>query len=431
VLPLVRRFFALSALQVVIGTVTSIIAARSLGPSGRGELAAIAVPLSLLPYALSFGLTTFASRSAAAGRDLGLVLGTAGALAFAIGCAAVAPCLALATVLAEGNQGVHTVLVVGFALLPLALAANVLADIGLGLQAWNRVTVQRLIPMLTTLVGYLLLLAFGAFTSAAAGAVVLAGGMLSVVPFLPIIARARPLRFRPAVAREALRFGTRAMPITLSQLLNHRLDQFLMVPLVSRRQLGLYAVAVTISGMAGMLASAMNTVLYPKVAGGEDVGIAAVLRRGLFAVACICLLLAVVSPILLPLAFGRDFGDAVPMLLILLVAAIPLAGVTILSAVFAAGRRILLAGMSEIVTLGVTVIGLLLLLPPLGGIGAAIVSLVAYTMNFAWLLSIARRDFGGATPSYLLIRRAELTEIRSRARSFLTSGRGAPARQAP
>jgi O-antigen/teichoic acid export membrane protein len=431
VLFLVRRFFALSALQVVIGTVTGIIAARSLGPSGRGELAAIIVPLSLLPYPLSFGLTTFASRSAAAGRDLGLVLGTAGALAFVIGCAAVAPCLVLATVLAEGSRGVYTVLVIGFSLLPISLVANVLADVGLGRQAWNRVTIQRLIPMLTVLLGYVLLLLFGVFTPASAGAVVLASGFLSAIPFLPIASRARPLRFSPAVAREALRFGTRAMPITLSQLLNHRLDQLLMVPLVSRRQLGLYAVAVTISGIAGMLASAMHTVLYPKVAAGEDISIAGALRRGLFAVACLSLLLAVVSPIFLPVAFGRAFGDAVPMALILLVAAVPLAGVTILSAVFTAGRRILLAGMSEIVSLGVTVIGLLLLLPSLGGIGAAIVSLVAYTVNFCWLLAIARRDYGGHIGDYLVIRRAELSELPGRARRLVTIARGAPARQAP
>ena len=430
-LGLVRQFFALSALQAVVGTATGIIAARSLGPAGRGELAAILVPLSLAPYALAFGLTTFASRAVAAGRDVSSVLGTAGALAFAIGCAAIAPCLALAAALIEGSHSMHTVLAIGIALLPVSLAANILADVGLGLQAWRRVIAQRLIPMLTALLGYLLLLAFGLFTPASAAAVVLAGGLLSVAPFASILVRARPLRFRPAVARDALSFGARALPITLSQLLNHRLDQFLMVALVSRRQLGLYAVAVTISGIAGMLASAMNTVLYPKLAAGEDLDVARALRRGLFAVTCGCVAAAVVSPVLLPIMFGSAFGDAVPMLLILLAASIPLAGVTILSAVLTAGRRILSAGVSEIVALAVTVVGLLLLLPPLGGIGAAIVSLVAYSLNFAWLLVIARRDHGGGTADYLLVKWSEVSELHDRARTAITIGRGASARQVP
>jgi O-antigen/teichoic acid export membrane protein len=431
VLGLVRQFFALSALQAVIGTATGVIAARSLGPSGRGELAAILVPLSMAPYALVFGLTTFTSRSVAAGRDLSFVLGTAGALAFAIGCAAIAPCLELAALLADGSHAVHTMLVVGFALLPVTLAANVLADAGLGLQAWGRLIAQRLIPMITALLGYVLLLVLDLFTPASAAAVVLAGALLSVLPFTPIAWRARPLRFRRTLAREALGFGRRALPITLSQLLNHRLDQFVMVALVSRRQLGLYAVAVTISGVVGMLASAMSTVLYPKLAAGEDVDVARSLRRGLFGVTCLCVMAAIVSPVLLPVAFGSAFEDAVPMLLILLAASVPLAGVTILSAALTAGTHILQAGVSEIVSLGITIVGLVLLLPPLGGVGAATVSLVAYTVNFAWLLAIALRDYDGGVGEYLVVRRAELSEFYDRARRMVTIGQGARTRQGP
>ena len=218
------------------------------------------------------------------------------------------------------------------------------------------------------------------------------------------------------------------MPINISQLLNHRLDQFLMVPLVSRRQLGLYAVAVTVSGLAGMVAHAMSTVLYPKFAAGEDLGIARSLRRGLFAVTSIAIEAVIVSPVLgRPIAFGMAFRDAVPMLLILLAASIPLAGVTILSAMFMAGKRILAAGMSEIAALAFTVAGLLLLLRPLGGIGAAIVSLVAYSANFAWLLTLARKDHGGRWTDYLIIRRDELGEARRALRRLVTLRRADPA----
>ena len=68
----------------------------------------------MAPYALSLGLTTFASRAAASGRDLGLILGTAGGMAFAIGCVAVPGGIALAHLLARDHDGVLTVLVVGF-----------------------------------------------------------------------------------------------------------------------------------------------------------------------------------------------------------------------------------------------------------------------------------------------------------------------------
>jgi hypothetical protein len=99
--------------------------------------------------------------------------------------------------------------------------------------------------------------------------------------------------------------------------------------------------------------------------------------------------------------------------------------------VLTAGRRILRAGASEIVSLGITLVGLVLLLPPLGGVGAAIVSLVAYTVNFAWLLAIARRDHGGRVVDYLVLRGAELSEFYDRARTVITIGRGASERQVP
>jgi peptidoglycan biosynthesis protein MviN/MurJ (putative lipid II flippase) len=113
------------------------------------------------------------------------------------------------------------------------------------------------------------------------------------------------------------------------------------------------------------------------------------------------------------------------MALILLVASIPLAGVTILAAVFSAGTRILAAGVSEIATMGLTVVGLLLLLRPLGGLGAAIVSLVAYTFNFSWLLRIALRDHGGTLAEYLFIRRDELGQVRAAIRRVFAMRPGA------
>jgi O-antigen/teichoic acid export membrane protein len=169
-----------------------------------------------------------------------------------------------------------------------------------------------------------------------------------------------------------------------------------------------------------MLASAMSTVLYPKFAAGEDLSVARSLRGGLFAVACLSAGLAAVSPVLLPLAFGTGFREALPMVFILLAAAVPLAGVGVLAAIFTAGHRVLQAGVSEIVALAVTVTGLVLLLPSLGGVGAAIVSLAAYSLNFTWLVLIARHDHGGRLRDYLFIRRAEIADLRHLARRLLT-----------
>jgi O-antigen/teichoic acid export membrane protein len=74
-------------------------------------------------------------------------------------------------------------------------------------------------------------------------------------------------------------------------------------------------------------------------------------------------------------------------------------------------RRPGIAGVGELLALGLTAVGLLLLLPSLGGIGAALVSVVAYAVNFAWLLAIARRKIGGSLRDYLVPTRGDVAVL--------------------
>jgi O-antigen/teichoic acid export membrane protein len=249
---------------------------------------------------------------------------------------------------------------------------------------------------------------------ATAGAAILAGGVLSTLPFVPIVKRSWPPRFSIARAKQALRFSGFAWLIQMSQLLNHRLDQMMMIPLVSRRELGLYAVAVTISGVTNMLAPSIGMVLYPKLAAGEAIDVASTLRRGIAAVALSSAACAVLAPVFVPLVFGSRFRAAVPMLLILLLANVPLGGANILASAYTSRPRIALASMSEVAAVVVTVLGLLLVLPAWGGVGAATVSLAAYLVNLCWLLIMARRDFGGQFRSYLVATRRDVSELSAR-----------------
>jgi peptidoglycan biosynthesis protein MviN/MurJ (putative lipid II flippase) len=66
---------------------------------------------------------------------------------------------------------------------------------------------------------------------------------------------------------------------------------------------------------------------------------------------------------------------------------------------------------TEGVALVVTIVGLLLLVPPLGGEGAAIASLAAYTVNLLALVVLARRRFGGSVAHFLLPRPADARAV--------------------
>ena len=77
---------------------------------------------------------------------------------------------------------------------------------------------------------------------------------------------------------------------------------------------------------------------------------------------------------------------------------------------------------AELAALVVTAGGLWLLLRPLGIYGAALVSLVAYTVTTFWLLFEARMVTGVAIANFLCPRRADLYFLTGTAREFALSG---------
>ena len=72
-------------------------------------------------------------------------------------------------------------------------------------------------------------------------------------------------------------------------------------------------------------------------------------------VAIAALLLAAVTPTMIPFVFGEEFRDAVPMVLILLAASIPAAAGTVLSSALVAANRARATMRAELAALAVTI----------------------------------------------------------------------------
>jgi O-antigen/teichoic acid export membrane protein len=231
--------------------------------------------------------------------------------------------------------------------------------------------------------------------------------MLAIMPAIVSLRHEGPFVFDRAVARRATKFGPAAWLWELSSLSNARLDQLLMVKLVSARELGLYAIAVTASGMSTVFLSAIGPALLPKVARGAHDLAPRACRLSLLATAAGAVSVGVAGPFLVPLLFGPAFRAAVPMLEILLLAGVPATGVQVLSSALLAGDRPRWTAAAEAAAVFVTIPGLILLLPGFGGVGAAAVSLVAYSVTFGVLLIGARRRFAVAVRVFLIPRVAD------------------------
>src|SRR5262249_46311124 len=159
------------------------------------------------------------------------------------------------------------------------------------------------------------------------------------------------------------------------------------IRLTSSTQLGLYAVAATLASFSLVLTASLQTAIFPRSAREDrDLAMRAT-RVTLAGVALASLAVGAITPFLLPALFGANFSHAVPMALILLAAGVPYAGAQILGVVLTAWGPPKPAARAEMLALAVTLPGVFILIPPFGGGGAAVVSLVAYSASFAAQLS--------------------------------------------
>lgn len=392
--------------------ITSPLQARALGPIGRGDLAAIMIPIALAPTILSLGLGSYLGRESARGRSLGVLAGSVGTVLILLG--VVVACVAPlgASLFAGGRKVVYVWVFLGLVTMPLSMFAWMLNDFANGVGRWNALWVRQVMVPLGTLVCFVVLYLIGSLTVTSAAAVTLILGFIAIAPLLPLVREIGMPRFDCQVCREGLAFGSKAWLGGLGSLVNVRLDQLLMTRLVAPRELGLYVVAVTASTFfVNPVMGALTQGLVPRSASEDFSWLGRVLRMTIVGVVAVGVCTAVAVPVMLPLVFSRAFADSVPMVLILLLGTVPLAGVSVLSTALTVGGRPGFSAISELVAVGVTVPGLIVLLPMWGGVGAAVVSVVAYSLNFTILLIGVKRLTSVSWRDLLLVRSRDVVEV--------------------
>lgn len=388
------------------GFITGPLLARALGASGRGDLAAVVVPLTLAPGILGLGISGYSYRALPRGRAVGEVLGSLGLPLVLIGLLAAAAAVPAADALAGGRATVHTFLIVGFVSTPLMLVGSLLLQSLAALERWRRVAATTLTPFAVTSVAIIVLYVTGRLTVATAATATIAGALLSTLPGLALLSANRPT-FRPSLAREGVSFGVKGWLGGLALTANLRLDQFLMITLVAPRELGLYAVATTLAGASGLAVGGLSPPLMARIGAGETHLMPQAVRIMVTATVGFNIALALVTPLLLSVLFGPQFREALPMALLLLAAQVPLAGALVLSSALQADGAPLIPTVAEGIALVITVAGLVTLLRPLGGVGAAIVSFAAYSTSFVYQVVMARRRTGTPLSRFLVPTRAD------------------------
>lgn len=413
----VARLASVNSVVVLAALVTSPILARALGPSGRGDVAAILVVLGLAPLLCDLGLYVYISRERARGvRRLGDVLGSTLPIVLAGALTGVFLAVPIAHAIGRGRDDVTLFIALGLLLLPLTAFFQVLYGVLTGAQRWQPVIIAKLLTAGGSTLLIVALSIVGGVTVSSVAIVLIVSSVVGNVPLLVALRGSRPWRFRSKIAREGLAFGARSWVWSLAGTSVVKLDQLLMAVIVSSRELGLYALAVTLATASAPLTGAVVTALLPRVAAGDPTLAARSCRVAIFVALVYGIALGIVSPFLIPLVFTSGFTGAVPMLLILLLAHVFFVPTQVLGTALIAAGSPGAAARSQIVGLGVTVVGLVIALPLAGGVGAAIVSVLAYAATSAVVFVAAVRAFGVPPARFLIVNASDIRWCKDRLR---------------
>ena len=412
----VARLTGVNVVVLAAGLVTGPITARALGADGRGELAAILAVLTMAPWVLDLGLSQWVARERARAQRREDVLGAAMPVALGCSLVGVAAAIPLSHLLGDGRSVVVTFLQIGLFLVPVSVALQTLLGLAIGESRWRLYAATRVVASVLPAVAIVVLAVIGELTVASAAASYLACGLLAGLMLLTTVRGVRRLALDRGRARAATAFGAKSWLSTVGGAANNRLDQVLMAGLVPSRELGLYAVAVTIPSVTYGLIVAVSAALFPRVAEGDGELAALSCRVTVCLVSVVGLALALLSPALIPFVFGAEFRDAVPMVIILLFASVPLSVAVILASALAAAGDPAAAMRAELAALALTVPALVAFLPDHGGLAAAVISLVAYTVRLAIQLRAQRRTLGRPARSFLLPTREDVTWLLGRMR---------------
>ncbi len=207
------------------------------------------------------------------------------------------------------------------------------------------------------------------------------------------------------LGRDVLGYGTSQLLATTPTAVNTNLDQILLSQSVPSASLGQYALAASLTSVATPLVAPIGSVLFPRLAAGsDDAGAAkklqwtAVLVTLGLAAAIMAILAAVAMPII-PSFFGAGYRPSVMLVWIMAPSGVFLALNQVVGDLLRGRGQPLAVALSQGAGAALTVVLLIILIPIIGVVGAAVTTTVTYGITTAIMLLALRRHpqpVGGA-----------------------------------
>lgn len=405
---------------VVVGFASSVLLARLLGPSDRGLLALLASVSSAalvlggigIPLAVAY-LGSLRERASDA------LFGNSLAWASLLAIVLVPPAWLfhhqLAAAFARGRGGMDWVLAA--ALVPITFLDYTTQNQVLGQHRFARYNLIIVLSKVGGVVAVVVLLG-----EIGLG---LTGGLLSLVATstvviglsTPAILREGRPRLDRALLRRMLGYGSRVQVGSVFQILNYRLDVVILQFFRPLRDVGYYVIAQIIAELVTTLSAAFATSVLPIVAREDpsartETTAQSLRHHGALSTMAV-LANAVLGPLVILVAYGPAYRPAIIPMLIILPGIWFLGTAQVVMGDLRGRDRPGLASFIAGGAAAATVVLDVSLIPPLGVDGAALASLVTYTLFGTASLVVLSRVSGIALRELAVPGRAELTAYRA------------------
>ncbi|AIQ45258.1 membrane protein [Paenibacillus sp. FSL R7-0273] len=415
-----------SVLILLVNMLTGVLTARYLGPTGRGEQTAMVNWSQFLAFSMSFGIPSALIYNAKKNPDdAGVLYRVALLIGLGFGIAAMTiGIFVLPYWLDSFSSEVVLFAQVSMILCPLIVVSQINNAAFQFRGDYKTFNWQRyLVPLLTlAVIGILIVTGnMNPYTTALA----------YLIPSVPLFIWMTLLLLRTyrVKMRDTYRNFKRLFTYGLGSYGNDLLgqfstyiDQIIIAGLLRPADLGLYAVAVSLSRMVNFFSNSITVVLFPKASElSKDEAISLTFKAFRISTTCTllgALFLMLVAPLVIPLLYGKEFNTALTVFRLLLLEVTISGGTLILAQAFMALGKPKFVSILQGVGLLLVIPMLFLMVPKFGLFGAGVAMLLSAILRFLFIILNIRYNLKVKLPR-LLISREDIQWMKTTMNSYI------------
>src|SRR5438105_826612 len=369
--------------------ISSLVGARALGPAGRGDLLVVVLWPPVIAMLAGLGLpTAYRYWMAKEPERVSRLFSNAVIYTSIVGVISlVVADLIVPHLVGSRSPQVMTLLRIYQINIPAALFLNLMRGLLEGTRRFGWAGAARLLFFIVQGPGFAILWLLGNLTVATAAYTLIIGQTASTLLGVFAVWHQLSPRWQPSWSelKSSMHYGLRDYPGGVADFTTLRLDQLMLGAMASNVAIGLYVTAVRLSEMTTLAADAIADALMPEVASSKIASraeslCARSLRLAIYMHLLLLPPLWLAAPLILKILFGQSFVPATGAFRWLLVAAgVWSCGSIVINALRGFGYP----GLSTLARFAaalVTGVALVLLLPRFGIKGAAIASLIGYSV---------------------------------------------------